>query len=298
LLTINFRDFFEDKTKKRDNLLFFFALLSFILCAGYSFLTMTTGIVIQYVHDNSDMATAYNVLPSVMVFAWKWAEKSTIPRFLLLVISLVYIIALGTRGALLWLIVAIVLLFILYSNGNRNKTWILTVAILSLVLIVFGNVLMDYIEILLSKSGFSTRIFEKIQEANFFSSTSRLDVWKPIIDAIREHLWFGNGIYADRRIIGVYTHNIVLELILDYGVIFGSILFIALIFIIIKGFLSCNTKGEKSIILILSLSTIGTLMMSGSYLNDPLLFVLIGISVGSIRNGRLQVRKIHKELIV
>ena len=80
-----------------------------------------------------------------------------------------------------------------------------------------------------------------------------------------------------------YTHNILLEIIGNFGIIIGSILIILLIFLIVRSLLSKEKKYTNLIIIWLSLGFFH-LMVSGSYLTDIKFWILLGLLFNKSRD--------------
>jgi hypothetical protein len=97
--------------------------------------------------------------------------------------------------------------------------------------------------------------------------------------------WFGYGIAGDRAIVGAYAHNILIELWVSFGVIVGTALFIVPVFftvlLLIKK--SRYNTAEDSFILVLISSCYVKLFLSGTYLTESFLFLLIGVLISEYR---------------
>ena len=72
--------------------------------------------------------------------------------------------------------------------------------------------------------------------------TSRKEVWDIIWAQIKEHPFIGQGLCADRYILqnnryASYPHNFVLELLVQYGFVFGGFIILNIILVLIRSFL-------------------------------------------------------------
>lgn len=56
------------------------------------------------------------------------------------------------------------------------------------------------------------------------TSDSRVEVWKTALPFIKNHLFFGNGLLSEESLLPIPTHNTVMQLMLDTGLI-GTILY-------------------------------------------------------------------------
>lgn len=269
-------DFIASQEEKSWNLIVMLSAFSIIICMVYSFRTLASGAVARLVQDKSDMATAYNILPCLMWMCWRCIRKSTIPSYLILIICCVYIISLGTRGATLLLMLFILICYILRAYTERKVfNWLLIIVII-MVLACFYDEILSLLNDLLLRLGFSTRVLDRLMEGTMLQSQSRNENYNTVNELIVSGPLWGHGLYADRTIVGTYAHNIILEILLNYGIPFGSILIMIVVFISIRAILNARFENERMFIIALILCTTGKLMMSQSYLDDPLFWLTIG----------------------
>ena len=78
---------------------------------------------------------------------------------------------------------------------------------------------------------------------------------------------------------GSYAHNLLFELWSQFGIVFGSVLVVALFVIVFGRLIKEKDRHAKYFITILISLGIMKLFMSGSYLFEPYLFLLIGVCV-------------------
>ncbi|GAG27707.1 unnamed protein product, partial [marine sediment metagenome] len=88
----------------------------------------------------------------------------------------------------------------------------------------------------------------------------------------------GIGIEGDVRLAGGYAHNLFLELLADFGIIFGTIIIIILLFLIIKSLLTKNKEKYRMIIIWLSLGFV-SLMFSGTYMDTIGFWIFLGLLI-------------------
>ena len=111
-----------------------------------------------------------------------------------------------------------------------------------------------------------SRSIQLILSGDFFSHDSgRNDIYELVLHHIIEAPLFGHGIGADRFYLnGFYAHNIILEMMLQYGIVAGLSLFFLLTTFIVVAFL--NFRLYRDYTIIFTLSGFLPLMLSGSYL--------------------------------
>lgn len=232
-----------------------------------------------------DMDKAYNLLPHCCLIAYYSIKRTNIWNLISAIVGGIYLLMLGTRGAALIYILLILMLLVM---GKNSKWAIVRLIIVFSVVYTFlrSSIYKTFLYWFYNKAknlGLSVRIFDHILSRNAFTSSGRDTIRETLLVAIQKQPIIGYGLCADRVIAGSYAHNIVLELWVEFGVIVGTILFLSLVFVLFKG-LHCAKEEEKALIISLIFGVFFKLFLSGSYLDNGLLFFLIGLCVGSIRN--------------
>ena len=249
-----------------------------IICAIlYTFYYMATGRSWQ-LEDN--MNTAYNNMLSVAYIIWYMNKKTQIFNTVMAISGMVFMIAMGTRGAILALAIWFLVCFLSYGN---NKTKLLKIFIIFFVGILMLLLMTGAFEVLLISAkktfnamGLNTRIFDYFITGAISDGNGREEIYKIAFENIS---YLPKGIYADVSLIGVYVHNLFLEVLIDYGYILGSVFILALggsVF----GAIRCRTdKDTKMFYLLLVCCILTKLMFSSSLFLDPWFFYLWGLSI-------------------
>ena len=220
-------------------------------------------VVIQFIlkKKTSDyMSFAYMSLNSVF-FCLFPSKSSTRFSKVLGIAGCIMLLIGGCRGAFLTVSVYIVLLIImhLFSDGegssfNKFKCLFLTIAgLFSLPFIV------EKIGVILTKAGISSRALSFVEQfmsgsaSGWLEKDGRNGIWELAIQKLN---LFGYGLFGDRTVLYeplnpmVYAHNWILEMLLSYGVIIGTILVLVLIFCLIKTLVVAKTSNNKVIIML------------------------------------------------
>lgn len=279
--------------ENREKLIFYLYMLSsltIILNFIYKviFGTPMDAVMSQY---QGDMNLAYNLLPHCCLVAFYAAKKTNIFNVGLTVFSVIYLSMLGTRGATVILLVNIAWNFIMGKNSKRmiSKILILFGAIAVFVSSSLCNSLIMWMYELTQKLGLSIRIFDKLLGGMQLDSSGRDILTEGLLASINEHFLFGTGICSDRIIVGNYAHNILIEFWVGFGVVIGSLILMILIYVLLRGYIESNKNEEKGLIIALICSAFLKLFLSGSYMDESLLFILLGICAGISRKNRKKV---------
>lgn len=233
-----------------------------------------------------DMSLAYNLLPHCCLIAYFAKKNSNIINIMSTIFAVFYLFSLGSRGPILILLMLIV--FLILSGKSIEKRICYTLSIIGLFVVFIKSSYYDKVVLwmydLTQNLGLSVRIFDKLLvEKQILNSSGRDVLATNLFESVKNNLFIGTGICSDRMIVGVYAHNIVLELWVEFGIIFGTLIFVGLVFVLIRGYLSSIKNYEKGFILALFFSSFLKLFLSGSYFDEKFLFLLLGVSVGSIR---------------
>ena len=214
--------------------------------------------------ESYNMGLSYALLLPMVILYKNGGMLSYIGTFICFICILVF----GSRGALIAGV-----LYILYDIVKKNKRNLFYIAIASFFVISMAISFGDYLESL----GISSRTLNFIIGGNLSAAEGRDDIYPKAIALIQENWFFGLGIYGDRvHMDGEYCHNVILEFLLDYGVIFGSLFLIVLFVFIIKVYIRQDSEHRNAllkyfIVLFLPLFT------SGSYLIECNMGVFWGI---------------------
>lgn len=200
------------------------------------------------------MSLSYNLLLPSMVLLH---SKRRLFKLLFFATFLV-IVLFGSRGALLFIIIYLSYRIIFNSKACIKFLFLFLLGICLLLLPIITNWIESFDNL--------SRSIQLILSGDFFSHDSgRNDIYELVLHHIIEAPLFGHGIGADRFYLnGFYAHNIILEMMLQYGIVAGLSLFFLLTTFIVVAFL--NFRLYRDYTIIFTLSGFLPLMLSGSYL--------------------------------
>ena len=267
--------------------LYILSILTIILNFLYKvvFGTPMDAIMSQY---QGDMNLAYNLLPHCCLVSYYARKKPNVINVSLTIFSAFYLLMLGTRGAALIMLICIA--WNLVTVRDSRKTIVKIVALFGTVAAFLSSSLYNtfilWMYQMAQKMGLSIRIFDKLLAGTEMGSSGRDGITEKLFVSINDHFLLGSGLCSDRMIVGIYAHNILVELWVEFGVIIGSLILGILIYTLLRGFMSSDRGGERGLIMALICSSFLKLFLSGSYMDDKMLFLLIGLCVGAIRKSK------------
>lgn len=189
------------------------------------------------------------------------------------------------------LAIGLILVAILFAYGSRGPLVALA-AFLTYLVISRGSIKMAFLIALIFSLGYSamstymkdndikSRTFLLMESGEFISyDAGRDDIQETVIKAIWEKPLTGWGIYGDRYASNtVYSHNIILEVFCDFGIITGTFLLAFFFYYLIKTFIKSNMMN-RDVLFILFCASFIPLLVSSSFLNNTDFALFLGFIV-------------------
>lgn len=235
-----------------------------------------------------DMDTAYKLLPHICLVVYYSFKKTAPWNTIISVISIIYLLLLGTRGALLILLICVTIMYLMI-NKSKNKIWIVTGVVCIVLVVIYTPlfyIIIDWLEKLSSQLGMSVRIFQKLKLGTLGDLSNRDMHAKTIHEALSVVPFSGLGIYGDRVLNGSYAHSILVELWADFGYVIGSILIIVIVYVLVKAFYVTKSVNERAFLVIVMSNGLFKLFFSGSYITENMFFLMLGICMAIIRKSK------------
>ena len=224
------------------------------------------------------MGLSYKMLIPAILILYKLLTKVNLMDLVLLVAILFIMLLQGSRGPFL----SVGVYFVLYMIANYKKytTKVLMYMSLALIAIVilFLNIdyFLYYLEQVAINNEFEAKIITWALEGKLADLNGRDVLYDQSMEMIKEHTIVGVGIFGERELLGSYCHNIILEFLLDFGAVPGTLLIATLLLGLINRIVTCSTS-QKNVIMMLLGMFIVKLFMSGSFWLESVFFMLVSI---------------------
>ena len=239
------------------------------------------------------MSFAYMMLsPIIICFVEGWRKNKKL--LIWPIVSSFILFVIGCRGALVTLLVFLMLCFCKYYLFNKISMKYLVIKIFFLVgafLIVFNmGTLLRQLSDILVQVGFSSRTLEFMLLGNdvFIQSEGRNMIWNQAIENVGI---LGKGLFGDRTVLldeylnPIYPHNFILEILVDFGMILGSVLLVIFAAVVGKALLVSLKSGDSQQIQ-MSFAMISVFlvrhMVSASFLTSLDFWFYIGLTLNWI----------------
>ncbi len=177
------------------------------------------------------------------------------------------ILAIGSRGAAI-----VFVLYVIYDISQSNKKKAIILFILSGVFLFMIPLLAQWLQ----NIGISSRTLNLLISGNINYMSGRDWIYNKMINVFWNNPLTGIGLFGDRFYLGTYSHNLILELFLNWGLIGATLIIFFFLSKIVLTFKQSD-KNYKNILVKYFFAGVMPLMVSGSYLTDYDLGIFIGI---------------------
>ena len=247
-----------------------------VVCSTISFfLTLSKDYQKQY------MVFSYNMLVHVVFLIIYFFEHKN-PVYLTVGIwGFMLMFMAGCRGALISCIGSLIV-YLLFRKTSLTKKIVL-ISIMSILLyFIIANLqeIVSWIADVAKNLNIDSRTIKLIESGDFLYESGRDTIRERIIDGFN---MLGHGLFGDRVLgMGSYAHNFIIEIIAQFGYIFGIPILVGVFLLLGKG-LSARNKHLRNLIIIFLSAGFFKLFFSGSYLNqEPSFYILLGLCADAI----------------
>lgn len=227
------------------------------------------------------------------------ARDKKILDMLLSVIATIMILVSGSRGALVSL--AFFWIIYLFTGPSKGKGWLyITLILIGSIMVLDSEIILMPIKKIAENLGFSTHLIDALTSKSIFEDSNRSSLFSSFWQCIWQRP-LGYGVMGDRAISiqygiwnkPIYPHNIYLEILINFGYIVGSIICILLTLKLVSLlYLRRNSKIRDTVLILTSAGFI-RLLVSSSYWNEQIFFMLLGvISTTVFRNIKFRFGRI------
>lgn len=277
---------YSDKTCSND--LFWCSVVGVIAIFAYRLYLIGAG----KAPENDDMDAAYKLLPSVMYLIYYAYNKRRKRYWAVAAASALFMFVFGTRGPILCILIYVIALMMygVMKEHSAKKMVALTGIIIVVVAVFSQDELFLQMSLklsdLLERLGFSSRIFDYYIAGEAATSKGRELLAQQATEAIINSPLFGYGFTGDRYVLGIYVHNFILEIWVHFGIVFGSIILLAIMTLVIVALVK-TFKARKvfTFVLMLVCMMFVKLLLSSSYTIEPYFYFMLGVLVCTIRKG-------------
>lgn len=192
----------------------------------------------------------------------------------------------GSRGSFLTLVVYALIIYVknyLIEQPDYKRIGYFVVTCFAVLLLgIYRTTILEGLSQALSNYGIESRTLDKLVNDTISTDTGRSVLHLRVLAGWKNMPILGYGILGDRQFIsGSYVHNIVLELITDFGYVLAGLIMLALVVLIIKSIRNPKTREFSILIVII---TLVNLMFSSSFVINTNFYVMLAVLLISVHN--------------
>jgi len=224
------------------------------------------------------MPLSYYLLLPALMFIDEFLDRPSLKDIVFAFLLIVLILAVGSRGPIMCILVFIMLKLIGPRKRLRYTDLFAYLILLCLVVVMALSLdqLLAYMYHSLDRVGISSRSILLFSQPQVYLA-GRDALCNRVIDEIADSPFIGIGIGGDRRVLeGDYVHNLLIELMADYGIPMGSVFVFMLVLLMSRFFLSRNKDQYDMFAIWLSIGMVPKLV-SGSYLESMNFWIVLGL---------------------
>lgn len=207
----------------------------------------------------------YRMLIAVILLLYTAMGSKRFTDWFFAIAACLELVMIGNRGSLAAISIFIMLYIVFCTEAKRRIKYITIV--LCLVMLVYSALQPENLMSLqsaLEKIGIRSRNLFKLLNSTMTDS-GRDAGYDIAVNYIKSGNWFGLGIGGDQVLVGNYPHNILLELMLQYGNVFGCILFGILGWSSLSVLWKIQNKQYKAVIIVFFSLSMVKLWVSSTY---------------------------------
>lgn len=236
----------------------------------------------------------YEVLPFALVFLYMALKEKKALDITASLLCIFMILAGGSRGPVLFIGLFFVLYVSIQLKHSRKKALILLAIILGTIVLYFTyDAILLGLSALISKMGLSSRFITKLLSGEISNDSGRSRIWAAAASMIKKPFGYGalgsRPVICDIIMVG-YPHSIIYEILIDYGVIVGTVILLVLLQKSLS-ILFFKNSGEWTGVFMIFFCSASSLFISLTYWSVPTFWACLGIGVNCLIDTKKKRRK-------
>lgn len=259
----------------KDKNIFYHALLK----CSYLLIPLLT--IVYFKHINIDavynMSVSYAIALPTMIQINEAIKHKKAPNIIFGCTGIIVVILYGARGPLLCLFTMLAIKIWRHSNTTLKRTSLILLSLTALSLFaVYYKQILNVINIFLFEYGVYSRTLYLLKNNQLLQGSGRDVLFNYYWDLVLEKPIFGWGFVGGWINDGLSPHNMLIELLLAFGIISGSLLSITIIIIVARSLFKKEGKVGELLLIYASLNIV-MFFVSGDFLENPKMFILVAL---------------------
>ena len=233
-------------------------------------------------NGNYQMPVGYALAFQMLIVLDRFFLKRKWYDLLIAIIDFLVIFVFGSRGPTLCFLTMIILNIIFSNVLNKRKK----IGVATITIIIGFFIYLNYAQVLMSISrlaaiiGYSSRNIQSIFSKVFLGDSGRSSYYNLYLNKIRLNPIIGYGLGGGWKSVGEYPHNLFIEILLYFGVVFGSAFCLLVLRLSRKAIGSTEVHTQRLSFIMSSYCV--SLMVSDSFIQCPMFYILMLLGLNMV----------------
>lgn len=208
-------------------------------------------------------------LPAIFLI-WKFFEERKWVDLISAAILILGIVSFGSRGPLLGIAISTMFLWYKRSKSQNKKTTLVFICLFGGLFFLFANEILPFIGQVLHSMGIESRTIDLLfSETEEMHMSNRDEFQRVLGAAIEQNPLAVRGINAEYLLLDTYAHNMILEIIFQFGYALGTVILLVIAYNIIKTLRLNSNSNLTMMTQLIMITTISHSMFSSSLWTMP-----------------------------
>ncbi len=236
----------------------------------------------MYRQGTYSMPVSYSLVMPVTFLYHRFFSKKSLISLALAVVASLLILVFGARGPLLCIVYyCLAKMFVTERSQSCARNLLVKLLFLSLAIIVLlfcWNSILSYVASSLKASGVKSYAISSLLDGSFAQSSARQKLWDYYFMLIKDKPFSGYGVLGGWISAEQHPHNMLIEFVLAFGLLFGSIVSLSSLMLFLR-FVKTDGTILSELMLILSACIFTLFTVSGDWLENPMFFLFIFLAI-------------------
>ena len=238
------------------------------------------------------MGFGYACLIPAMLLFYDFFKTRRVINIIEIGVLLFAIIIYASRGPLMGFALFAVFYLVRYFLNKRQYIRCILIVVSIILFVLFYKTIFIWFFGLFEDSFISTsHLKHTLESDDFVYLSSRNSIYDILIQDILEHPFYIRGINAEWPVVGVYAHNIILELIYQFGIVFGGGFVCLIIYRVVRTVMLKGETDLEILCIVLMFACIPQLMVSNSLWRNYVFWAWMAAIAKYLQEYRLQKKR-------
>lgn len=224
-----------------------------------------------------NMSLSYYCLIPTIIMLLKFFESKRPFSLLFFILGLIVILGMGSRGPLIGILTFIILYKL--KSINSLKKLLIDIVLYSvplMILIFYSKEIVQWLYSYFQSINIESRTLYYLLMGEISAKSNRDIIGVEILNKIKDNSIFGIGFLGD-----ISSHNIILETLLFFGVIFGTLLLAILAILVVKALTFTKNRDLVLLIIVFFSYAIPDALLNLTVWGKDMFWIFIGFCITS-----------------